>query len=260
MSLALLERLNGSRCGPFAEFIANFKSEGKKPRIAWYPSSGQDFRSVLYLDRRFSQSHPSDLGEDPVPPDLFLHTDYYPWQQSQFLDSRLIHTDSRTTVSVQHIEELPRLHTALHREVVDFPRGSSATNRVLFLNVEVRSDTLGTFEAPVLYAFVENESFAGEVLHEAHAQLSHIIHVRYGGGCFGGGMASGHWIRALLKKLGCEVFINDGCSHEQPGDLFAVQRYPHLFDGSGDSELKRIRTLPGHRWSNHGDVGWDLVL
>jgi len=257
MSLQLLKNLNRNHSGGLKKFIDNF--EGKRePHICWYPSAGQDFRALLYLHPKFSIFSPS-TKLDPSSPDIFLFTDYYPWQHSTFLDNRNIYIDSRTNIWVENIEELPSLDTALDHEILHFPKGSSATNKVLFLTVRVNSDKLGEFIVPVIYAFTENESFCAQKLLPYNALLSHIIHIRYGGGCGGGGSASGIWIINVLKSLGCELFISDGHFHWQSGDKYAIKLYPNLAADKDEPKFQVIRTIKSERWSSHGDVTWNLI-
>jgi len=52
MSRKFLEMLNGDRKGPFSRFLAK---AGPEPAICWYPSAGQDFRDVLYLDPAYAR-------------------------------------------------------------------------------------------------------------------------------------------------------------------------------------------------------------
>ncbi len=254
MSLALLRRLNGSRKGALHRFIE--RQGGRDPRIAWYPSAGEDFRPLMYLSAAYAAHDAVDAGE-PAPPGLFLFSDYFPWSDSAFLDQRSIYLDDRTSIVVETIEELPRVDLPLHAEIVAFPDGSAATNRVLFLEVVVSSDVLGQLRAPVLYVFSENEAFCGEMLLPERAHISHVVHVRYGGGLGGGGHASGVWIKGVLKALGTEVLISDQHFHVQRGDERAFELYPAL--RGQEPELRPCRIVPGHAWSNHGDVVWDLV-
>ena len=255
MSKQLLNDLNGNNIGNFRKYLDNFTGE---PRIAWYLSAGTDFRPLLYLDPRYAEiSKPSQ--PDPVPPDIFLFTDYFPWDHSDFLDTPNIHIDKRTEVFVNSIEELPNLHIPLDEGIVDFPQGSHATGRVIFLEVKIKSTILGEYTYPVVYAFVENESFCAAKMLPLHARISHIIHVRYGGGCGGGGNASGIWIHNVLKRLGCEVLISDGHYHLQPGDELAKSKYATLAPHGDPPELETIRILRGEGWSNHGDISWNLL-
>lgn len=255
MSRQLLLSLNGSKRGAFHRWLSNFKGE---PRIAWYPSAGEDFRDLLYLHSSFTERMPAEASE-PAPPDLFLHTDYYPWSTSTFLDSRAIHFDGRTSVTVKSIEELPRCDLALDDQIVHFSEGSNATGRVLFLEVEVYSNVLGSFSAPVIYVFAENGAFCAERILPNNGKFSHIIHIRYGGGLGGGGSSAGIWLLNVLPRLGCECFVTDGRHNRQRGDVRTYEIYPELAGPEETSQLKPIRVLPGEEWSGHGDVSWNLV-
>ncbi len=244
----------GIKGGKLKKLIDDFKGE---PRIAWYPSAGEDFRALLYLHPNFSQLHPAS-EQEPQPPDLFLFTDYFPGRNSTFMDNRTIYSDSRTTVHIDHIEELPRLNLPLHNELVHFLEGSTATDRAVFLKIRIDSDKLGSISYPVVYAFAENETFYCNKLVPNKATISHIIHVRYGGGCGGGGNASGVWLLNVLKKLNCELFITDGKHDWQSGDNFALE-FCSSIPRQSNSRLSPIRTIHSEGWSGHGDVSWNIV-
>lgn len=254
MSRQLLMSLNGNNKGGLQHFLDTFDGD---PRIAWYPSAREDFRALMYLDSRFSKLNPASEIE-PRPPDIFLFTDYYPWKSSTFLDNRIIYSDNKTTVRIEQIEELPKLNLTLHPELASFPEGSKATNRALFLTIRITSNKLGSISYPVIYAFSENETFFCSKLVPNNAAISHIIHVRYGGGCGGGGRASGVWLVNVLKTLSCEVFITDGHYFWQSGDNFALTLCSSI-QRESDVKLKPIRVVPSYLWSGHGDVTWNLV-
>jgi len=254
MTKKLLLNLNGNKTGLFKKFLDEFNGE---PRIAWYPSAGTDFRALLYLHPTYSKANPA-TGQEPQPPDLFLFTDYFPWQNSTFLDNRTVYSDSRTTVYIEHIEELPKLNLKLHERLVDFKEGSTATDRAVFLKVKIDSDTLGTITYPVLYAFAENVAFYCNKIIPNEAIISHIIHVRYGGGLGGGGKASGVWLHNVLKQLNCELFITDGTNQWQDGDKFALELCPSI-PRQSNVVLRPIRIIPSQGWSEHGDVSWNLI-
>jgi hypothetical protein len=254
MSLALLKFLNGNNRGSFHRCLASLNTE---PRIAWYPSAGEDFRDLLFLNGAYSVTNP--VVNEPSPPDFFLHTDYFPWDSSQFCDSSIIHKDGRTTVSVQEIEELPRCDLPLDSGIVNFPEGGAATGRVIFMSLEVHSDTLGVYHRPVLYAFSENSAFCAQMALAHKACFSHVVHVRCGGGCGGGGHASGAWVIGVLKRLRCEVFVTDGNEQMQQGDCQVLQRFPELRPEQPLPEFVPIRTIPSRSWSDHGDVTWKVL-
>lgn len=255
MSRKLLVTLNGNKRGPFHRWLSSFDGE---PRIAWYPSAGEDFRDLLYLCPEFSRIMPGNKP-DPASPDLYLHSDYFPWSTSTFLDTRIIHLDDRTSVSMRSIEELPQCELPLDGGIVDFPAGSHATGRVLFLEVDVKSNVLGSFSAPVIYAFVENSAFCAQRVFPNSGIFSHIIHVRYGGGCGGGGKSSGIWLLNVLRRLGCECFVTDSCYHRQSGDERTYFLYRDLAGNEDTFQLNSYRVLASEGWSGHGHVSWNLI-
>lgn len=261
MSLQLLNLLCGNTNGLLREFISRF--DGKEPNMLWYPSAGFDFRPLLYVTREYSTLNRTETL-DPVFPDLYLFTDYLPvTDQSQFLDKPLLHCDLRTHVQIvgeapkYQIEELPKLNLPLYEDLTVGIQ-SSALNRVVYMNVNVYSDKLGAQVLPILYCFCENTAFYKEVLLPANAMISHLVHVRYGGGLGGMGTASGVWLLKTLAQLKTKVLITDNHYYWQHGDNFALELIPQLKDGP-DPGLTPYRTLEGIKWSNHGDVTWNLV-
>ena len=256
MSRELLQDLNGNNDGPFLRWLNAFDGE---PRIAYYPSSGEDFRDLLYLSPRFSDHCPA-TGAEPRHPDIFLHTDYFPWSTSTFLDSMVIYDDARTRVKLRDIEELPRCVLPVDPGIVDFPAGSHATGRVVFLDVSVTSEKLGSFSAPVIYAFVENGAFCARKILAKKGKISHVIHVRYGGGCGGGGQSSGVWLLNVLQRMQCECFVTDNHYPQQSGDRRTYQLYPELSGNEDTKQLEKpIRTVCSDSWSCYRDVTWRTV-
>lgn len=248
MSIEFLKSLNGGQQGIFQRWIDRLDHD---PRIAWYPSAGEDFRDLMYLHPRFRELLPASQPE----PSIFLHSDYFPWESSRFLDSRWIYGDHRTSVRVRQIEELPRLDLPLDPGIAHFPEGSSATGRVLFMQLEVSSDALGDFSVPLIYAFVENAALCASRMLPHQARISHVVHVRSGGGLGGGGYTNGVWMLQSLERLQCEMFISDGHLQHRSGDDRALELFPNLA-GPQTRLLDPIRTVPSVRWSCHGDVNW----
>jgi hypothetical protein len=253
MSKELLTFLNGNKKGKFKSYLENLSDN---PSIAWYPSAGSDFRALLYLNPKYSELNPASQ-EEKLFPEIFIFTDYYPWTTSTFLDSPIIHDDGRTQITVNTIEELPGLYLPVDKEIVDFPEGSIATGKVLFLEVLVKSNLLGDFKYPVIYAFVENEPFCSKVLLLHKSIISHIIHIRYGGGACGGGKSSGIWVQNVLRQLNCKVFVTDGHYSLQSGDMAAYKLYPNLF--GKPTQMKITRKIKSEGWSGHGDVSWFMM-
>jgi hypothetical protein len=254
MSMRFLQGLNGNRAPAFSQFLAGLDRE---PNICWYPSAGNDFRDLLYLSRAYAAHDPA-IGPEVDPPDLFVHTDYYPWDRSSFLDHPVVHIDTRTVIRVKTIEEVAGFPLPRHPDLVHFPEPNAASGRVLYLRLSVHSDRFGALaDAHVLYAFVENAAFCAEVLIPQGARLSHLVHVRYGGGCGGGGSAGGAWLSGVIGRLGIRTLITDGrLGHWQDGDHAALRLYPALSGPDRPPPGRVIRTVPSVSWSGHGDVSW----
>jgi hypothetical protein len=247
MSLELLEKLNGDRSGSLHRWIDALHSD---PRIAWYPSAGNDFRDLLFLHTQLHHE------QEPAVPDLFLHTDYWMSPDWDFSVGRVLHDDGRTSVIIAEVQDLPRQDLPLDPRLVDFPEARAWTGRVLFMRLLVNSTKLGTFERLVLYAFVENAAFIGLIARPARAVFSHLIHVRYGV-AFGGSKSAGGWLQHTLTTLGCEVFISDGCTDMRPADTAIRNSYPEIWRPV--PTLHRARKVASRSWSDNGDVNW-LVL
>lgn len=104
-------------------------------------------------------------------------------------------------VIISDMEELPRLDLPLDHEILEsIDTSVEYVGKVAFMNVTFRHGSSRAITFPVIYALCENEAFCSKVLLENKAELSHIVHVRYGGGC-GGGYASGAWLLVVLENV-----------------------------------------------------------
>lgn len=253
MSVALLRHLAGSSDNLLNRWLDALTVD---PRIAWYPSAGQDFRDLLFLGGGYAQRFAGSEA-DPPPPNIFIHTDYFPWETSTFLDGPVLWSDERTEVTAIAVEELPMLDLPLEGRLVRFPGGSSATGRAVAMHVRVESSVLGVFTRPVVYCFVENAAFCALKVLRHQARLTHVVQVRMGGGCGGGGRSQGAWLRPLLGALRTEVLVSDGHNEVGAGDEAAFRMFPELAKARARTPpLREIRRVPGESWSGHGDVGW----
>ncbi|MBF0238958.1 MAG: hypothetical protein HQM12_14750 [SAR324 cluster bacterium] len=254
MSRKFLFNMNGNNRGAFFRWLNAFDGE---PRIAWYPSAHDDFRDLMYLHPQYAQMNPASKPE-PSPPDIFLHTDYYPWKRASFFENSIIYSDKRTVVSVKSIEELPRCDLPIDDRIVDFPNENENPGRVLFMNIEIQSMVFGSFTALVLYVFVENAAFCAQRMLPLKCRLSHVVHIRFGGGMGGGGKSTGIWMLNVLRTFGCELFITDNHYGLQSGDQRIYRLYPSLTGNEDTSRFDQIRVLRSESWSGHGDVSWNL--
>jgi len=251
----ILEEINGGQNGIFKRFIDSFN---KSPRIAWYPSAGNDFHSMSFFSQTFLTSEPASIVEPSIP-DLLIFSDYYLFEEHDFLTEGNSYIDKYgNTIITEAVEQLPDVDLLLHPQIVDFPEGKhNLTNKVYFLKMLIKTPDYGEVGFSIVYVFSENESFCFEKLLKYDANISHIIHVRYGGGHGGGGKATGSWILKILKKIKCEIFITDGHLDQQSGDKFTESKYN--ITNETIPNLITIRTINEEKWSNHGDVTWNLI-
>lgn len=225
-----------------------------RPRIAWYPSAGDDWRDLLFLSERYRHVNPPLLPE-PAEPDIFIHTDYLAGDYFNPFDHDLLfhgdrltpHGVSRTTITVLHQENLPTLHLAFHSDLVGC-KPSPILGRVSYMIVRVVSNTLGCWEVPMIYAAVENTAMADLMLRRK-ARVSHMVQMRFGHGLGGGAIGPGFLTR-LVNPLQTEAFVTDrhfdvgggitvphfeSVNAHEPVDLnfWAVARPRHSFPWSG---------------------------
>lgn len=255
MSLQLLNKIAGNTQGAFRQFLDRFNGNSE-PRIAWYPSAGKDYRTLLYLNSRYTRTRPA-LHPEPDMPDLFIHTDFNGDQRIGLQEHRVLFRDHRTQITASTTELIRRISVRANQELTEGSAGHDLEGNCYFATLTVNSDKLGDFETHLLYCFIENTFFFKHYLLPLEACISHLIHVRYGGG-LGGSRASGVWLRHALGLLRTEVFIHDETNHWLRGDQYAIAYCPALAD-QPEPNLIPLRTTNAGKWNGYGDVSWNLV-
>lgn len=249
----LLFWLNSFATGPFSRYLAEYP----QPRIAWYPSAGGDFRDTYYLSPAFAGVDKSAGKVNETFPDLFIHTDYSDWHADDFFNQPDNNRGVPCRFKVDIVEELPNIHNlALDPEIVDFPYENAQLGRVFFLRVMVLLPEAQPIPQYDLYVFMENEQFCHNYLLRSPTRVSKVIKVRYGTG-FGGAKGTGSWILQVLKRIGCDTYINDGVDKIDGGDQAAMRIYPNL--SGTPAELIPYRKMPAENWSDHGEISWNML-
>ena len=256
MSNEFLRHLNGNATGALLEFIERFESEGINPNIAWYPSAGDDFRGLLYLTKEYANLFPGE-APDHEQPDIFIMTDYHENIEPE-RDGITLHSDKQTVIQLISQEELPRLEHAWDPGIVQFEAdcGYATMNYIRAVSRKGNIDVT----VPVIYIKAVNETFCARHMLPYCAEISHVIHIRYGGGFGGGGRAGGGWIPGVLQRLKTQVYITDDRESMQDGDMEAVKLYPWLMSPYGNPHFVQLREQAAKYWSNHGDVSWLAIL
>jgi hypothetical protein len=257
-------RLNGNNRGLFHRFIQENKK--KNLNICWYPSSGLDLRNLRYISHAYTETITPNLKGFPIP-DLFIHSDYMPWEHAhQFFEQNELFRDENTTITVVEREwltmhEQPANLAEKMKQIVNGVTNPLLKDKALFLKLQIDSAQLGNYQVPLFYVFAPNEDFFQRYLKSTGVAISHIVHVRYGGGLGGGGNATGSWLLNVLAHLEAKVFITDGHLQEQHGDRYFLENVVkgRFAIGKNQVRLIPVNILPGEQWSNHGDVTWNIV-
>jgi len=240
----------------YNEFINSLPDNIK---LLWYPSAGEDFRDLLFTHEKYE--HKMEQM-----PDLYIHSDYYPWEQSKFLDNRIVYKDGKTEINVVEISELTfnkkDISFELDKRVVDFPEGSKASGKVCLLKLTFKSDVLGVFEKYVLYFFFENTNFLKEIIFKNNLKISHLVTIRDGAGLGGGGRVNMKFLEFYLGLFETQYLLTDNFGRERAG--FELIR--------DDNELVENYNLPENKpviligikdlhWSGYGNfLNTDAII
>ena len=104
MSKTLLRSLAGRKPNGLNHWLDAHRGS---PRIAWYPSAGDDWRYLLFLSERYQQLYPA-LHPEPAEPDIYLHTDYLTGDYfNPFANNAFLHDDPRTSIILLYEEFWP---------------------------------------------------------------------------------------------------------------------------------------------------------
>ena len=260
MSSQLLQLLDNRRCPRYSELISRL---GPQPRIAWYPSAGTDFRPLYFLSEVYMSNNPPNHGEDSKEPDIYLFTDYHIYNElfERILfkgEQPIIRDDGRSKVILSHIEYLGRINFTSYPDYTLTEENAHFFNRVFFFYVTIESAQFGTIIKPVIYAFSCNEQFCSELMIPSGAEISHVIHVRYGHG-FGGANCSGHWIQHVLYSLSCEIYVHDGLSNYSYNEHRIIEHYGDVIPQKPMSIFNTIREIDGRNWSDSTRIIWQQV-
>lgn len=178
------------------EYFSDILNKHGDENIAWYPSSGVDFRLL------------SETSRTSTEPSIFFFTDYNTnWVK---LNKGEIFNDGKSSVRINEIQRLKfkrDINYYINPEFVDFPNDAPKIPIILLLDVTVVSD-LGNVTKPVIYFFMENINFFTEVLLRYNINLSHFVKIREG--CsYGGNRKSISLIYPFLGNLKTKHIIVD---------------------------------------------------
>lgn len=143
-------------------------------KVAWYPSSDEDYRDLLECGTCRSEEH-GFIGR----PGLYVHTDLNRNQAKVHVPGSELRNDGRTRVicvsshrmrldAVNRLEVIPRWRR--HQPQPEIP--------CVLNEIQVDSNKYGTVRAWVLSICIDNHVFLNDFLVPLQIQLSHVIKVR----------------------------------------------------------------------------------
>jgi len=222
------ERLGGEEDGPYQRWR---RAVGDKPRICWYPASGFDYRDLLFVPPRPVDAGPRESMILGLPkeeaPQLYLHVDplgsspRFPEKFAPWVDREgFFYEDGRTRMTILEREELEPIDLPFDLQALHSSGAMHHLGRWVFLRLQIESDTLGTYEVPLLTGFVDAVAFADRILlaEEISVKFVTAIRVKTGFGV--------DWLLKILPALQTEyLFIEGGLNCT---GRFARESYPRI--------------------------------
>lgn len=220
--------------------------------IAWYPSSGLDFRDLLILgQRKFiydKNVFANELLEIDVLPDLFIHTDNaYDSGNWPLIEKGIIHEDEQTTYLI------------ISTENVISEEGDMIGK---FLKVKLKSLLLKEDTSQnLLFLFSENINFFKSQVLNQNLEIDFLINIRDGASENGGADYSLKMLEFYLGKMNTKYLISDNFGRP-PNDISEFKEDTLMMEAL-NSEKNTPVVLQGLKewsWSEFGIFKGDAFL
>ncbi|MBK6419309.1 MAG: hypothetical protein IPF79_08990 [Ignavibacteria bacterium] len=143
-------------------------------KVAWYPSSDEDYRDVLECGTQRHEEHGFN-GR----PGLYVHTDLNRHRAQVYAAGSELRNDGRTRVICISSHRM-RLAAVYRSEAISSWRGHQHQPEIpcALSEIQVESNKYGTVRAWVLSICIDNHVFLNDFLIPLQIQLSHVIKVR----------------------------------------------------------------------------------
>ncbi len=190
------------------------------PKTSWYPSSGGDYRDLLYLTKEYFQLRRGlqSKVESVTFPELFIHTDYDS-RYTNLIEKGIIREDKGTVMKVTSQVKCT-LNKSVDYEIdsrlILFLREAFRIPTCYLMNIEVSSKGMGTYNRIVVYFFMENFNFFREIVLKKNLKISHISNIR-DGSVSGGGHINMKFLEYFLGYMQTELFISDNIGRNYNG-------------------------------------------
>jgi len=188
-----------------------FLRDKEKMRILYYPSADEDLRPLVFSNQSSLDHCDITFGEHQYEePDLFIFSDYFPWNDRQFFDSRMLHHDDNTSIVIEEFCELKpnpdHFKYTFNREHVAFDAGI-ATGRAIFFKARVHSHLSDQPKIKyAIYFFFENVNLIDQLFLKYKVEISHLVWKRDGSG-LGGGMVKHDFLYHTAALLNTKYYF-----------------------------------------------------
>jgi|LGOV01.1.fsa_nt_gb hypothetical protein len=233
-------------------YLSKIINPNIKKTIAWYPSSGLDFRDLLVLgQKKFiydKNVFANELLEFAILPDLFIHTDKAYTEDNWPLNkSGIIYKDDDSTYSINKIENV-----------------ISDKEKIIgkFMNIKI-SSTLFDFDTSqdVLFLFSDNLDFFENKILQLNINIDFLINIRDGASENGGADFSMKFLEFFMGRLNTKYLISDNFGREASGIEMIKER--KMLKEAFYSEKNKPTVVQGLKewsWSEFGIFKGDAFL
>ena len=220
--------------------------------IAWYPSSGLDFRDLLVLGQKkfvFDKNvFANELFEFDVLPEIFIHTDNAYSNENWSLNKlKSLYKDDISEYFLMNIEDV----------VSDLGKVVGK-----FLSIKISSILLETeIEQKVLFLFSDNIDFFRNYIVKDIINIDFLINIRDGASENGGAEFSLKFLEFYLGIMNTKYLISDNFGRE-PIDVAKCFEDVEMknFYFSEDNKPIVLQGLKEWSWSEFGIFGGDAFL
>lgn len=226
-------------------------SEVKKT-IAWYPSSGLDFRDLLVLgQKKFiydKNVFANELFEFDVLPSLFIHTDNaYNSENCPLVDSGVIHEDDESIYTIIKSEDV----ISEESEIIG-----------KYLNISIKSALLeNETHQNMLFLFSDNIDFFKNIIIKQNISIDFLINIRDGASENGGADYSMKMLEFYLGKMKTKYLISDNFGRS-PNDISKFKNDSEMMEALNSEQNKPVvlQGLKEWSWSEFGLFKGDAFL
>ncbi|EJF11932.1 hypothetical protein [Pontibacter sp. BAB1700] len=216
----------------------NFLDKNEDLNVLYYPSAGEDLRPFVFTRKKSLDYIGINTTGSYVEPDLFIFSDYFPFSESRFFDSKTLHWDMYTSIMIDDYCELQPnaefFNYAFNQSYVAFSP-SQATGKAIFFRARVTSHISKEPQYKyAIYFFYENINLIDQLFIRNKLQISHIVWKRDGSG-LGGGKFRHDFILPISATLQAKYyfiwnFYLDGDNPQVTNETLQTLGFPDLVE------------------------------